>query len=110
MGKSDSMVIEGRVYEVLDYLREMIADMSTHLVGQEDAECILRHQDQIPANLQGEKATFLFLGWHHPDKQNIVEKNTVYGACWDGDDGRWVGLWIWLGNVSNGDCRVLRRK
>jgi len=108
------MIVGGRAYEILGFLREGEKSIVGHTMverakemnanlGEDDGQHLLNHQGGIPVALRG-KAVFVFPGWRHPD-----DPESACCVCWDG--GRWVRLWGWLDDGYWGGCdRLLRRK
>ncbi|RJR31484.1 hypothetical protein C4569_02005 [Candidatus Parcubacteria bacterium] len=108
------MTIAGRTYEIVDFLREedngsvvgntMVArakELNANL-GQDDAQYLLDHQEEIPEALRG-KVVFVF-----PDGRNPDYPGGVAYVLWGGD--RWVRRWYWLDGDFFGRYRLLRRK
>ncbi len=109
-----TMTVGGRTYDLLGFLQgdeksvvgpkmvERAKDMQANL-GEEDGQHILKHQDEIPVELQG-KVVFVFTDWRRPEYPEFV----AY-INWNGD--RWVQHWLWLAlDYWYGNGRVLRRK
>ena len=110
------MTVGGRTYEILNFLQEgeervngytMTArakEKGAH-IGQEEGEHILRHQDEIPAALQG-KVVFVFTDWGHP---RISER--ISYVHWNAEQCHWVEFWDLLSSGHwNSRYQVLRRK
>jgi len=107
------IVVAGRTYEILGFLREgeeyvnghtmveRAKEMDAHL-GEDDGQHLLNNQQDIPAALRG-KVVLVFTDWRHPG-----DSEDVYGVYWDG--ARWVRGWDWLDCDWGGNDRVLRRK
>ncbi|RJR31487.1 hypothetical protein C4569_02020 [Candidatus Parcubacteria bacterium] len=108
------MTIAGRTYEIVDFLQkedkgsvvghtmvERAKELNANL-GEDDAQYLLDHQEEIPEALRG-KVVFVFPGWRGPDDPGCVAY--VY---WRGD--RWVRYWRWLDGDFYGYYRLLRRK
>lgn len=107
------MVIAGRTYEVLSFLKgdeesvvghtmvERAKEMKANL-GKEDCDHLLAHQDEIPAILRG-KVVFVFSGMRDPG----VSQRVAY-LYWG--VGGWDQYWDWLGGGWYGRGRLLRRK
>jgi len=107
------IVVAGRTYEVLGFLREgedyvtgrtmveRAKEMDANL-GEDDGQHLLNNQQDIPTALRG-KVVFVFTDWRHPDDSENVDYVYWY-------DDRWIRNGDWLGD-GWGDCdRVLRRK
>ena len=107
------IVVAGRTYEILGFLREgeeyvdghtmveRAKEMDAHL-GEDDGQHLLDNQQDIPAALRG-KVVFVFTDWRRPG-----DSGGVYCVCWSGD--HWFRNWDWLGFGWRGSDRVLRRK
>jgi len=108
------MTIGGRIYEILSYLHnsensvdghtmiERAKEMNAHL-GQDDAQHLLNHQQDIPTSLQG-GMTFVFTDWRDPDCPD-----DICFVFWHKD--RWIQSWRQLNyGVWYGSGVVLRRK
>jgi len=107
------IVVAGRTYEILGFLREgeeyvdghtmveRAKEMDAHL-GEDDGQHLLDNQQDIPAALRG-KVVFVFTDWRLPD-------DSGGGYCVGWDDDLWVRDWDWLDHGWGGSDRVLRRK
>jgi len=108
------MIVGGRAYEILGFLREGEKSIVGHTMverakemnanlGEDDGQHLLNRQGGIPVALRG-KAVFVFPGLRDADAPE-----SACCVCWDG--GRWVRNWRWLGGDSwDGHDRLLRRK
>lgn len=106
--------VGNRTYELLSYVRAGETAVTGHTMlvrtkelgadlGQEDAEHILKHQNEIPAELRG-KIILVFTDWRNPDFPGFV----AYLDCYD--DGRWILHWFSSGRDWRSRGRVVRRK
>lgn len=86
-----------RGYDLIGRARyEIAADY-----GQEDAEFILDHQDEIPEGFRKFYLVFPRTVWRDPGGDLIV-------ACMHWDGGRWFLFWSWLGLGFSSLGRLLR--
>ncbi len=90
----DGKVVNGRL--ILASAKEVKA-----ILGKEDGEHFLAHQDEVPVELR-EKVVFVFVDWRRPGESEYV---AIVG--WGG--GRCVQCWGWLGGDWDALHRPVRR-
>lgn len=111
---STEMVVGDRTYDILNFLQEDEEFISSNTMldrakgmgascSQKDGEYILKHQDEIPADLRG-KVSFIFPNWLHP------ADCPDYFSCiyWRGN--QWIQFWYKSNKVYLKHFRFFRRK
>lgn len=93
------MTLGGQTYDI-PKVRRFGGTADTHH-GKDKCDHLLKHQGDIPVELQGE-VEFVFTDYRCPDDLDII-----YCVLWNGR--RWVRGWLRIGRVCYGDWRVLRR-